>query len=87
MAQRNKLHTKKQELAKDKKSHASPRKLARSVAHSQFAIQGFDNVDKPFLYKGHIAPSYFSTHWCEQVSKFHTILDVKSNKPKVIKNV
>ena len=71
----------------NKKSHASPRKLARSVAHSQFAIQGFDNVDKPFLYKGHIAPSYFSTHWCEQVGKFHTILDVKSNKPKVIKNV
>jgi hypothetical protein len=87
MAQRNKLHTKKQELAKDKKSHASPRKLARSVAHNQFKILGFDNVDKPFIYRGHLAPSYFASHWRKQVFNNHIQWDKSKNKAVVVANV
>ena len=57
------FHTKEQEKIKSTKVHVKPRKLARSVAHSEFKKQGYDNVDKPFFYKGHFAPSYFATHW------------------------
>lgn len=55
-----------------KKKHYKPRKLARSVAHDVFMCFGYDNVDKPFLYKGVMMPSYFSTHWRENVTSNHS---------------
>ena len=31
-----------------------------------------NNVNKPFLYKGAMMPSYFSTHWRENVTSNHS---------------
>ena len=89
MASRNLLHTQKQKdmLLKTIKTNVHPRKLARSIAHNQFKLLGYDNVDKPFFYRGHLAPSYFSTHWRTQVSNNKIIWDNKKKAPVIIKNV
>jgi len=65
--------------------YVHPRKLARSVAHNQFKLLGFDNVDKKFPFRGGIAPSYFSTHWYKQIRDYTIVWDMKNKCPEVVK--
>lgn len=50
-----------------KKVHVHPRTLARKVAHANMKKTGTGNVNRKFMYKGAIFPSYFSTHWRDRI--------------------